>query len=346
MHATRTHVWTTLCLVCALVASAPPVCAVAAPASSIAQQTAIARARIGAMQKVLGASLSAYDAATAQLSRTRADIAANRRELTALEVKVGAGRLHLNAEANFLYRTDGTGFAEALLSASSFDQFTSRLVSLAHVASRDAALLGQIRRERASVARIAVELADRERRQSALVAAVAARRGSAQSALDRQQAYADTLSGKVSSALDGEHKHSSASSTPPPVSRDTHAVARATVSGRTGSYAVLASDPKSYRPTGLTFDGKATWYGNSRPNMGTASGRVFDERDFTCAHKSLPFGTRIAVTYRGRRVIVVVTDRGPYGRGRVIDLSKHAAAVIGLKSAGVGAVHCEVVRPG
>jgi rare lipoprotein A len=78
--------------------------------------------------------------------------------------------------------------------------------------------------------------------------------------------------------------------------------------------------------------------------MKTASGRAFNENEFTCAHKTLPFGTRVAVNFRGKRVIVTVTDRGPYGKGRVIDLTKRAAATIGLKSAGVGQVRCEVVR--
>jgi len=121
-------------------------------------------------------------------------------------------------------------------------------------------------------------------------------------------------------------------------------LAWATVEGRSGKYRVLANQPKKYSPSDLTFTGVATWYGNVRPNMRTASGRAFNENEFTCAHKTLPFGTRVAVTYQGKRVIVIVTDRGPYGKGRVIDLTKRAASVIGLKSAGVGKVRCEVVR--
>ena len=354
MHAIRQHVTTTLGLVCALVAFAAPLCAVAITPGSVVQQTATARARLGAMEKELGASLSAYDSAAAQLAGTRAQIAANRSRLHTLEASVARGQRHLAAEAVFLYRTDGNGFAEALFSAGSLDQFASRLFSLTRVATRDAEMLGQVQRDRLVAMRLAGELSAREQRQAALVADVSARRTKAQAALDAQQRYADSLSKKVSAALQKEQSSASngantpapASPAPsPPPSRDSHAVARATVEGRGGTYAVLTNDPKSYQATGLQFDGKATWYGNTRPNERTASGRAFDDRDFTCAHKTLPFGTRIAVTFRGRRVIVVVTDRGPYGRGRVIDLTKHAAAVIGLKSAGVGAVHCEVVQP-
>ena len=347
MHFNRKHVATTLCLVCALAAFVVPVCAVAASAGSLVQQTAIARARLGAMEKGLGSSLSAYDVATSQLSQTRAQIKTNRRTLATLDASVARGQRHLAAEAIFLYRTDGNGFTEMLLSAGSLDQFASRLFSLTRVASLDAQMLGQIRRDRLAAAQLSGVLAQRESRQAALVAQVSARRARAQSALDAQQRYADSLSKKVSSALQKQQSSPSSPPNSPPAPRPTssHAVARATVEGRSGTYAVLVSAPKSYRATGLQFVGKATWYGNVRPNMRTASGRAFDERDFTCAHKTLPFGTRIAVTFRGRRVIVVVTDRGPYGKGRVIDLSKHAAAAIGLESAGVGAVRCEVVRP-
>jgi rare lipoprotein A (peptidoglycan hydrolase) len=336
----------TFCLVCALVAFALPTCAGAAP-GTLAQQTATARARLGAMQNELGSTLSQYDAATAQLSQIRAQIAANRHALTALDASIARGQQHLAAEALFLYRTDGNGFAEALLSAGSLDQFTSRLFSLTRLASLDAEMLGQTRRDRIAATRLATVLADRERRQAALVAQVSARRTKAQAALDAQQSYADSLAKPVSAALQKEQAAPSTpvKDTPAPPSTSSHAVTHATVAGRSGTYAVLTSDPKSYVPAGLKFTGKATWYGNSRPNMHTSSGRAFDERDFTCAHKSLPFGTRIAVSYGGRKVIVVVTDRGPYGKGRVIDLSRHAAEVIGLESAGVGAVHCEVVRP-
>jgi rare lipoprotein A (peptidoglycan hydrolase) len=204
-----------------------------------------------------------------------------------------------------------------------------------------------VRTDRVAATQLASQLSERERSQAALLAQVSARRAKAQAALNAQQAYTDSLAPKVAKALDAEQKSSNDGGTtpPPPPATDSHAVTSATVQGRSGSYAVIVGQPKSYHPSGLKFDGLATWYGNVRPNMHTSSGRAFDERDFTCAHKSLPFGTRIAVTFRGHRVIVTVTDRGPYGKGRVIDLTKHAAAVIGLKSAGVGSVQCEVVSP-
>jgi len=61
----------------------------------------------------------------------------------------------------------------------------------------------------------------------------------------------------------------------------------------------------------------------------------------TCAHRSLPFGTKLRVSHGGRSIIVTVNDRGPFVRGRVIDLSKGAARALGIS--GLGQVTAEVV---
>ena len=68
-----------------------------------------------------------------------------------------------------------------------------------------------------------------------------------------------------------------------------------------------------------------------------ASGERYDKNGLFCAHKKLPFGTKIRVVNKknGKEVIVVVKDRGPFAKGRIIDLSNKAAEVIGMLSAGV-----------
>lgn len=76
-----------------------------------------------------------------------------------------------------------------------------------------------------------------------------------------------------------------------------------------------------------------------------ASGGWFNPNALTAAHKTLPFGTKVRVTNRhnGRSVVVTINDRGPYVRGRVIDLSSRAAGVIGMKGSGVVPVSLAVV---
>jgi rare lipoprotein A len=94
--------------------------------------------------------------------------------------------------------------------------------------------------------------------------------------------------------------------------------------------------------TGHAFSGMASYYGNESGSR-TASGQRMNASAMTCAHRSLPFGTRLRVTHGERSVIVTVNDRGPFIRGRVLDLSTGAARAIGLIGAGVGRIVAEVV---
>jgi rare lipoprotein A len=94
--------------------------------------------------------------------------------------------------------------------------------------------------------------------------------------------------------------------------------------------------------SGHSFSGMASYYGNESGSK-TASGARFNQNAMTCAHRSLPFGTKLKVTHGGRSVVVTVNDRGPFVRGRVLDLSTGAARAVGLTGAGVGRVTAEVV---
>ena len=94
--------------------------------------------------------------------------------------------------------------------------------------------------------------------------------------------------------------------------------------------------------SGRGFSGKASYYGNESGSR-TASGQRFNQNAMTAAHRSLPFGTKLRVTHRGQSVVVTINDRGPFIKGRVLDLSKGAARAIGLTGAGVGHVTAEVV---
>ena len=94
--------------------------------------------------------------------------------------------------------------------------------------------------------------------------------------------------------------------------------------------------------SGHSFSGKASFYGNESGSK-TASGQRFNQNAMTAAHRSLPFGTKLRVTHRGQSVVVTINDRGPFIKGRVLDLSTGAARAIGLTGAGVGHVTAEVV---
>ena len=87
----------------------------------------------------------------------------------------------------------------------------------------------------------------------------------------------------------------------------------------------------------------SSWYGPGLEGNPTASGEPFRSEGYTAAHRSLPFGTKLLVTYGQRQTVVRVTDRGPYVAGRDIDLSQAAAQEIGLTTAGADAVDVRVL---
>ena len=90
--------------------------------------------------------------------------------------------------------------------------------------------------------------------------------------------------------------------------------------------------------------GITSWYGTENGQTRTATGERYTGRDFTAAHKTMAFGTKLKVTYKGKSVIVRINDRGPYIKGRSLDLSKAAAAKIGLIRSGTGRVCWTKVR--
>ncbi|OWV00859.1 hypothetical protein B7994_07150 [Fibrobacter sp. UWR2] len=97
---------------------------------------------------------------------------------------------------------------------------------------------------------------------------------------------------------------------------------------------------------GLKITGEASYYGPGFDGKKTASGEIFDQDDFTCAHKSLPFGTKLKVVRvdNGMSVVVRVNDRGPYVDGRILDLSVAAGKEIGLDKAGHAKVVATVIE--
>src|SRR5437870_1984462 len=95
-----------------------------------------------------------------------------------------------------------------------------------------------------------------------------------------------------------------------------------------------------------TERGLASWYGPEfAKGCPTASGERYRDADYTAAHRKLPFGTRVLVENlrNGRRIVVRINDRGPYSRGRIIDLSGAAARALDMVEAGVVPVRLVVI---
>ncbi len=105
--------------------------------------------------------------------------------------------------------------------------------------------------------------------------------------------------------------------------------------------ASCATSPKSVYQSGL-----ASWYGKKFQGRRTASGEIFDMAEFTAAHRRLKFGTRVRVESRstGRSVVVRINDRGPFAKGRIIDLSKAAANELGILRKGFAEVNLYILN--
>ncbi len=95
-------------------------------------------------------------------------------------------------------------------------------------------------------------------------------------------------------------------------------------------------------------EGESSWYGGNGDGFAgkpTASGEIFDPSAYTCAHRTLPLGTYLEVENQanGRKVVVKVNDRGPFAKGRILDLSRQAAKDLGFANAGVAKVRIRSV---
>ncbi|MFQ6017818.1 MAG: septal ring lytic transglycosylase RlpA family protein [Kiloniellaceae bacterium] len=91
--------------------------------------------------------------------------------------------------------------------------------------------------------------------------------------------------------------------------------------------------------------GRASWYGRPFHGRRTASGRIYDMNALTAAHPTLPFGTQVRVTNlaSNRSVVLTVNDRGPFAKGRIIDVSRRAAQLLGFYRTGTARVRVKVV---
>lgn len=112
-----------------------------------------------------------------------------------------------------------------------------------------------------------------------------------------------------------------------------------------GASSRSTSAPGSATASGTTQRGEASYYADKFEGRQTANGEIYTHRKRTAAHRTLPFGTRVRVTRldTGAEVTVRINDRGPFKRGRIIDLSRSAARAIGLIAVGVADVEIQVL---
>ena len=110
---------------------------------------------------------------------------------------------------------------------------------------------------------------------------------------------------------------------------------------------LIASQRKSGgRKTPLIQTGLASWYGKEFKGGKTASGERYDPEEMTAAHRTLPYGTIVRITNlrNNKNVTVRISNRGPFGRGRIVDVSRAAAHKLDMMKSGVTRVRVEVIQ--
>lgn len=113
------------------------------------------------------------------------------------------------------------------------------------------------------------------------------------------------------------------------------------------SLASCASSKANFGQKGYTEEGKASYYSRKLQGRKMANGEPYQRHKLTAAHKKLPMGTKVKVTNlaNNKSVKVKITDRGPFVRGRIVDLSEAAARRLGYIDNGVAPVKMKVIRP-
>jgi len=299
--------------------------------TGLQQRVRDASARIGEMEESVATAVAALEEASAELQETEAEIAEAEEIAEELENSIAVNQEALSSRASFMYRTDNMGHMRMLFSARSFSEFTATFDLINAMANNDAQTIKDLRVETAQLEEVLSSLEDLQEQQQAAYNTRRTEADNAQTMLNEQQSYIRSLNTQIQEQLQRQQDEANrqAATSPGAASGSNRPAGGGGGSGGT------------YIGTGTTFTGIASWY---QIGTRTANGEAFNPDAMTAAHQTLPFGTLVRVTFRGNSVVVRINDRGPFTGGRIIDLSRGAAAAIGLKSAGIGTVTMEIVH--
>ena len=265
------------------------------------------------------------DALTGRRARLTAAVVTRQAQVDAFAAAVLAGELRIKRDraaqarvrsrlAALLvaqYKGPSSDPAAFLLGAGSLAELTSRADTLDRISASQAAVIAQLTADaRKADAEEARTTALRRKVSTRLTALTATRAQIDQDITARRQLLAQLTAATLAAVHHEQHR-------------------RATLETETGGANDTADS--GGQAQGQSFTGEVTWYGPGFAGQPTASGEIFDPSALTAASPWLAFGTMVQVTstVTHRSVTVRVNDRGPFGRG-VLDLSQHAAAVIGL----------------
>jgi hypothetical protein len=262
-----------------------------------------------------------------RMARLHRLIGSSREEIEATHNGYRAAQARLVDQAVEMYKSGPTAGLEPLLGADTLAESWRASVTMKEVAETSELVFARAARLRqvltSRVGRYHRQLDDLDSAQSRIEAL----KEEAEATLSRRRAVLQELNEDIQALL---------------------RMMRASLSGGIGPHSPLLGPASraevesiSLVPSGIAFEGIASWYGAEFAGQSTASGDIFDPALYTAASKDLALGTLLYVSRGDAGVVVLINDRGPYGDGRIIDLSRASARAVGID--GLGWIRAEVL---
>ncbi len=277
-----------------------------------------------------------------EVGRTESRIRSAEAHVRELEGQIQLIRKSANVRAVRMYKNGPGSILAPLFTSTTMTDLSKLGMFWESLAEKDGKSLdeatklrGQRDEEKAALAKTVANL-------EARVKSLDAQRASLKTAREQRAGSLQELKVAIQNAMDAEKKVLAARAAA--IKKPTPGPCTPGLPARDQRLAALLSwiSPAKLGPTGVITSGDASWYGPGFDGCRSASGATFKAAQLTAASISLPLGTILKVTRGGRATMVVITDRGPYAHGRVLDLSQAAAQAIGL---GAGTVDMEILLP-
>jgi rare lipoprotein A (peptidoglycan hydrolase) len=328
--------------------SSLPLAGVSEQAADIRQNLDEATRRALDLEAQIADLTAERDALNERISVTATQIVMQRTEVRLAEAQLRDARDRYERRIIEVYKRGAIDTLSVLLGSESMSELLARAAVFNRIAQQDNRIMTDLTVATSNERYQAAQLGDLQDQDKTLKKEYESRLTALTSALSEQEALVERLTEESRTLLVQARSYNAQtraqwkSSTIPLGTSIPRATA--TVSPYADrSYTVSAYMPRAYRTTGQSFSAVCSWYGPGFNGRTAASGQMFNEDDFTCASKTLPFGTLLALSRGERRIIVYVNDRGPYIAGRDLDLSRAAAAALGF--GGVATVQAEIVVP-
>ncbi len=287
-----------------------------------------------------------------ETGRLRGEIKRTEDRIADLEAQVQRLRRSSNARARQMYKSGPASVLAVLFTADTLGDLPKLGMFWETLAEKDERTLVEATRLRAAMADERTKLAGSVEKLKAQVRKADAEQESLKGTRDARASSLEKLKVVIQEAIAAEKAvlaaRAAAVKKPAPGPCSPGVAARdQRLAALLDWYAPAVGDasfvPPKLGSTGVVVSGSASWYGPGFDGCRSSSGATFRAAQMTAASLSLPLGTLLKVTFGGRAVVVVITDRGPYVEGRVLDLSAASARAIGLS--GLGDVRMEILLP-